>query len=235
MSSSHPSPERAARDAAGSLRLLLVSGPSGAGKSTFIDLMQSGALPPEIAAQLPEGCARWPVYAANDFRKHGIDPDAMLRDAQLEAGVILHYDIVFPHRYGIHDYEKDPAARVFARSRAPVIVSVKLPRQRLISQFESRLDQHMRKKSMARRLWRQLVHRPMRRVMARLRGDVPRETTDLYSDPAWLAGCCEQWDAFLSALVSGKPGSKVLSIAPCPHTKPGPAFRLLGGLEAVPG
>lgn len=221
------------RTVAGEVPLLLVAGPSGAGKSTFIELMRQGRLPEDISAELPRGCEHWPVWAANDVRKYGIDPDSMLSGAARDKGVVLHYDFVFPHRYGIHAYENDPAAALFTRSGAPVIVSVKLSRDRLLGQFESRLQRHMSSKSMPRRLWRHHVHRPMRRVMARFRGGTPRETADLYSDPAWLARCCEQWDAYVRSIVRHMPGAKVLAVTPSQMTGQGPAFRLLGGPDAI--
>jgi len=211
-------------------RMLLVAGPSGAGKSTFIELLTKRQLPAEISAELPRGADRWPQFEANNCLKDRVHPETVQADKASGSGIVLHYDIVFTHRYGIHEYERDPAAALFARDGCPVIVFVKPRRDRLIRQFESRLKRHLSRKSPASRLWARYVRHPMRRAAAPLRRrPQPLVTASvLYDDHDWLGRCYQQWDAFMRTIVRDKPRSKVLYVEPCCDDVSSATFRLIG-------
>jgi len=219
---------------AGVLQFLLVSGPSGAGKSTFIELMQKRLLPAEISAELPSGCELWPVIAANDLQKYRVNLDALLPEKLQTDGVVLHYDIVFPHRYGIHDYAKDPVADFISNGHVGVVICIRISRDRLIEQFETRLRAHMSAKSAGRRIWKTFVHQRMRRLTARIRGLPFRETIDLYRDPNWLYHCAEEWERFARSITRNKPGSKLVFISPSSQVSiSGPSFQLARVDQAI--
>jgi hypothetical protein len=206
--------------------VLLVAGPSGAGKSTFIDLLTRGQLPPEIEAELPHGAGRWPHLEANDLLKRGIRADsALLERLHGGEGIVLHYDIAFIYRHGIEEYERDPAAALFAGDNC-TIVCLKPARDRLMCQFTSRRERHLQNKSRARQVWARRVRLPLRRAVARLRGQSFPEAIALYKDHDWLGRCYQRWEAFMHANMHGRPSTKVLYVEPCGDVA-GPSFRLI--------
>lgn len=206
---------------------LLVSGPSGGGKSTFIDRLARAALPADIADRLPAGCAGWPVAEVNDMLKNGIGADALLAGLDDSAGVILHYDIAYIHRFALPGYASDPAAALFELGDPLDVVLIKPDLARLTAQHASRRAAHRRAKGKARLLWGDWVRRPLRRALLRLRGHPAVDTEVLYGDPDWLRRCYDAWRDHVLALVAGRPAARFIEVEPVVTPDGAPGFRLL--------
>jgi hypothetical protein len=84
----------------------------------------------------------------------------------------------------------------------------------LRAQFEGRLQDQRQDKGWARVAWRSLFHRPVRAVRRRLSGQRTIDTSRIYARPDELAQVYSQWTAFARALVSGRPGSRLLRVEP---------------------
>ncbi len=206
---------------------LLVSGPSGGGKSTFIDRLAHAALPADIAALLPDGCAGWPVVEVNDMLKNQIGVDAILAGMGDSPGAILHYDIVYIHRFALPGYAGDPATALFALGDPLEVVLIKPDLARLSAQFSTRRAAHRRTKGRARVLWGDWVRRPLRRALLRLRGNPAVDTDVLYGDPDWLRRCYAAWREYVLELVAARPGTRYIEVEPIASAGGEPGFRLL--------
>lgn len=204
---------------------LLVSGPSGGGKSTFIEQLAAGALPDDIAMQLPPGCAAWPVVEANNLLKDHWPLDAALAAAGDQA--ILHYDIAYIHRFALPGYANDPAAQLFQLGDRLDVVLVTPDADNLKQQFFARQQAQQRRKSLARRLWGDWVRRPLRRGLLRLRGRPARDTADLYLSADWLRSCYAGWREFVLGLIADRPGARFIEVAPTGSRPDRPGFRLV--------
>jgi len=199
--------------------LLFVAGLSGAGKSTFIELLQTGRLPPEITERLPKGCEHWPVASSNDYRTGSTAPPM--------SKIVLHYSIVYPLRHGIHEYQHDPVLRRVELIDSLTVVSIQLSHEQLNKQFATRLQYQLSQKSAFRRFWQGRVHLPMQRARSLLKLSNSRNKEgDLYSDPRWVSWCCEKWEDYLRLILRDKPSARVIQITPCRDEGYRPMFRL---------
>ncbi len=210
--------------------ILLISGPSGGGKSTFIRQLSERTLAPEILALLPEQSGAWPVIEANNVLKGDLSEKALLAEKSQPGGLLVHYDIVFIHRYGLKRYEEDPAMSLFADAEALRVVFVKPDYQAVRRQFLDRLAQHQKTKAKASLLWGRFVRRPLRRAFAPLTGNVMLSTEELYGDKEWLAGCYREWEAFLLRLEERTPGAKIIVVEPVSGSGEAPKFKLATNL-----
>lgn len=206
---------------------LLVSGPSGGGKSTFIQHLAEARLPAEITAELPAGCARWPVIEANNMLKDKVPMADVLASIGSSEGAILHYDIAYIHRFGLPGYASDPASSLFQLGDRLDVVFVKPAPESLSQQFLKRQEAHQRKKNLLSRLWGDKVRRPLRRALYRLRGREAVDTHTLYLTEDWLRGCYAAWHDYVFGLIKDRPVAKILEIEPARQGDGTAGFKLL--------
>lgn len=200
--------------------MLLVSGPSGGGKSTFIRQLAAGNLPPEILERLPAESGNWPLIEANDILKGALTADALPADA---PGWLVHYDIVFIHRYRIARYEDDPALGLLENAAPLHVVFVRPDSAMVRKQFLDRQTRHRKTKSTASLLWSRFFRLPMRRLLSPITGKPTQSTEDIYSDDKWLAACYQQWETFLHRLAERHPDARITLVEPAGE---GETFRL---------
>ena len=203
----------------------MVSGPSGGGKSTFIRQLSERTLAPEILALLPEPSGAWPVVEANDVLKGNLTREALLEIKSRPGGVLVHYDIVFIHCYGLKRYEDDPALELLAGADALHVVFVRPEAHVVRKQFFDRKARHQKTKSKASLLWGRYFRHPLRRALAPFTGKPTLSTERLYGERQWLAGCYQEWEAFLRRLAERSPGAKVIVVEPAGSGE-AEAFRL---------
>jgi energy-coupling factor transporter ATP-binding protein EcfA2 len=204
---------------------LLVSGPSGGGKSTFIEQLAANALPDDIAAHLPSGCAVWPVIEANNLLKDKLPLETVLAAAGDHA--ILHYDIAYIHRFALPGYASDPAAALFDLGDRLDVVLVTPDADSLKQQFLNRQMAHKRRKGLARQLWGDWVRRPLRRALQHLKGRPARDTEELYLSADWLRDCYAGWRDFIQGLIASRPGARFIEVAPSGRMDGKTGFRLV--------
>ncbi len=201
--------------------MLLVSGPSGGGKSTFIRQLAAGTLAPGILERLPAGTGNWPLVEANDILKGDLAKETLPAGS---PGLLVHYDIVFIHRYGVPSYEDDPALGLLENAAPLHIVFVRPDCGVVRQQFLDRQTRHRKTKSTASLLWSRFFRLPMRRLLAPLTGKPTQSTEDIYTDDKWLAACYLQWETFLHRLAERHPDARLTIVEP---TGEGETFRLL--------
>jgi hypothetical protein len=191
--------------------MLLISGPSGGGKSTFIRQFTDGSLAPEILSLLPRPAADWPIIEANDVLK-GIP---VAENVKSQApGALVHYDIVFIHRYGISRYEDDPALAMLDDARSLHVVFVRPESGVVSAQFLERQNRHRQTKSKASLLWSRFFRLPARRLLSPLTGRTTLSTENIYRDDKWLAAIYVQWETFIHRLVAQHPDAKLTIVEP---------------------
>ena len=209
-----------------SRHILLISGPSGGGKSTFIRQLSEQTLAPEILARLPEHSGSWPVIEANDVLKGNLSAEVLLGIDTQPGGILVHYDIVFIHCYGLERYEDDPAMKLMTGADALHVVFVRPDYQVVRRQFFDRKARHQKTKSKASLLWGRFVRHPLRRALAPFTGTPTLSTEALYSGHQWLAGCYRDWEAFLRRLAEQHPNAEILIVEPASGPGESPKFRL---------
>ena len=215
--------------------ILVVAGPLAAGKSTFIQCLKADALPRELLCLLPESASRWRVFEANDFLKRSIAVDSVLHDVAPEDGLILHFDTTFGRRFGLTDYARDPIFGLMQRAHSLVIVSIHPSPETLQAQFEGRLRDQRQRRGWARELWRRIVHRPLRALVRRARGQRVVDTSRIFRDQAGLEQCYREWTAFARSLVREKPGSILVCVEPRVGRDRRPTFVLNADTVEVSG
>ncbi len=210
--------------------ILLISGPSGGGKSTFIRQLSERTLAPEILALFPDQAGSWPVVEANDVLKGNLSGDAFRGITHQPGGLLVHYDIVFIHCYGLKRYEDDPAMSLMTGADTLHVVFVRPDFQVVRRQFFDRKSRHQKTKSKASLLWGRFVRRPLRQALAPITGKPTLSTEELYGGHKWLAGCYRGWEAFLQRLADKHPNSKILIVEPASGPGEAPKFRLAANL-----
>ena len=209
------------------IRFLLVSGASGGGKSTFIRALTQGWLDPYIVAQLPSGCANWPVIDVNDIHKEGLAISKVLESIGPEKCAVLHYDISYIFRWGLPSYADDAADALFKLASRIDCVFVKTDGARLRRQHLARERERMRRKSRAEIAWRKCVRKPMRVFAQSLRGIRRRRAQHLYAQPEFLVQCYSLWESYARALGVSCPDYSLLTVEPEKTLDGPPMFRLV--------
>ncbi len=207
--------------------LVIVAGPSGSGKTVFINQFRSGTLAPALRELLPSGSERWPQIGANDCMKRGVPLIAVLPRQWTAPGGIVHYDTAYIHRFGLESYADDPVSGLFRGARQLYSISIAPSAAQLKHQFDLRQSQQRGAKKKSHLMWRDYVRGPLERTLGRLKGVNPRSTGDLYSDPHWLERCYEMWDLYVCQAVSGKEGSRHVTLEPFLDTDGQPRFRIV--------
>lgn len=216
-----------------SRHILLVSGPSGGGKSTFIRQLAERALPPEILALLPDHSGSWPVIEANDVLKGNLSGEPLLEISRQPGGLLVHYDIVFIHCYGLARYEDDPAMKLMTQADSLHAVFVRPDYHVVRRQFFDRKARRQKTKSKASLLWGRFVRHPLRQALAPFTGKPTLSTEALYGGHQWLAGCYRDWEAFLRRLKEQHPNANILIVEPDSGPGEPPKFRLAANLGAA--
>ena len=116
--------------------LLVVAAPSGAGKSTFVHLMVSAQLSPDVRACLPPDVENWRQVKGGE---HYLWLAAVTQESAQTGirGVVLDYDMT----RGVvlkADYADDPALKLLKLGRTITIVNLRPPLERIISQLAYR-------------------------------------------------------------------------------------------------
>lgn len=209
------------------IRFLLVSGASGGGKSTFIRALTEGWLDPHILAQLPPGCANWPVIDVNNIHKEGLAISKVLENIGPEKCAVLHYDISYIFRLGLPSYADDAADALFKLASRIDCVFVKADGARLRRQHLARERERMRRKSRAEIVWGEWVRKPIVAFGERLIGIRRRQAQHLYAQPEFIAQCYSLWESYARALGASCLGSSLLTVEPEKRPDGPPMFRLV--------
>lgn len=214
--------------------VLLISGPSGGGKSAWIRQLRDGTLPEEMSSLLPDSVATWDLIEANDFMKQDLDLTAMQEQLDQGKSFILHYDIVFIHTRGDHDYRNDPAMQFLDHATSIQSVWIRPEAEVLYRQFRQRSAQIQRKKSLGSRIWASCFRKPKRQLMAILKGQSKTSTSELYQKPDWIISCYQQWQKHLQTITQQHPRYSHLIIAPLPHTSSREGFTIVDQTHPQP-
>jgi hypothetical protein len=206
----HPGPEQ----------VLLVAGPGGSGKSTFLRLLASNELPPELRRCLPADAGKWPMLMPRILRKES-------GRSLLPARFALHYDIAGYAARAEVPYGEDAALRVLRSARRVAVVDIRPSASQLVSQAALRAAEEDRRRSWLGRLWRLSRLRQLLQTSEPLASGSPASKLELYRQPGWLEACYARWDAFLAASVSARPDIAVMRIEPELTRSGQRSFRLL--------
>lgn len=209
--------------------ILLVAGPSGAGKSTFIQCLKAGDLPGDLQRLLPASAPRWRIIEGNDLLKRDITADFVKQAAELEDGLVLHFDIAFGRRLGVSEYAHDPLMEALGVPDRLTVVSIQPSPAALQTQFEGRHQQQRERRGFARDLWRRAVHRPMRNLVRRTRGQTRGDTSRIYTHPRELQQTYQEWITFAQTLVSHAREGKLICVEPITGHDGRPSFAPISG------
>jgi hypothetical protein len=220
--------------------LIIVAGISGSGKSTFLKQLKSGRLPRRLV--LPADVKGWPVVGSSQ----PIGPRG-------PEGVILHYDMNGRDLWNGADYHDDPALVLVGQARTIIVINLRPPLERLISQLTERESAKLeaQKRERSRLIWRltaPAVRLALRilppRIAKRVRQRTPFRYSEerlikklrVYKQPGWLDDLYARWGAYLDSVAqSGKqvrqiflaPGVKSFCwrLTPTPTDRPSAARR----------
>jgi hypothetical protein len=149
-------------------------------------------------------------------------------------GVILHYDITTVYRYGLGDYNSDPALRLLALARNLRVLFLRPQRSVLLSQYLKRDAERRAKKNAASRAWNSFFLESTRKLRGAISGARKQESS-LYGDIEWLDGCYSAWDAHIHELIDQGAARCVLHVEPALDAEGEPTFRVVTKNPSQPG
>ncbi len=150
--------------------------------------------------------------------------DAIKQAAELEEGLMLHFDIAFGRRLGVNAYACDPLMEALGVPDRLTVVSIHPSPAALQTQFEGRHHRQREQRGIARDLWRRAVHRPVRNLVRRIRGHTRLDTSRIYAHPRDLQRTYQEWIAFAQNLVSHAREGKLICVEPITGRDGRPSF-----------